>query len=78
MFAKLYEPEPGRQVLVKLDAGENCEPEVRIYCEPRDGGISSVMFGWEDNSEGWDKAYDYFNTMDEAEAVRLATKFIGF
>jgi len=39
MFAKLYETEDHGQILVKLDAGDVGQPEVRYYFEPKSLGV---------------------------------------
>jgi len=73
MFAKLYEPEPGRQVLVKLDTGDE-GPEVRTYCEPQNLGVCSIAGSWPDTDDGWTAAEKAFEEMTEERAVSLADK----
>jgi hypothetical protein len=38
MFAKLFEPISGHQVLVALLPDKEGCPEVRVHCEPEGGG----------------------------------------
>lgn len=73
MFAKLFEPQPGRQVLVKLDSGDY-GPEVRTYCEPANLGVCSIAESWPDTDEGWAAAEKVFEAMTEERAVLLADK----
>lgn len=70
-FAKLYEPTPGRQILVKLDAGD-AGPEVRIFAEPEGLGVCSAAFGFDDDDGGWNKAEKLFDDFDEEMAIKIA------
>ena len=67
MFAKLYETKLG-QILVKLDAGDETEAEVRFYTEPEGLGVCSLALGFND----WDKAEEAFKNVDEARALQVA------
>ena len=79
MFAKLFEPEPGRQILVKVAANDDDgTPEVRFYCEPEGLGVCTLAHVWHDNDEGWALAEAYFAKIDEevaVKAVELITRF---
>lgn len=66
MFAKLYGPDDD-QVLITFDEGED-GPEVRFSCQPQGLGVCSAAIHYEDNDDGWDKADDYFQSVDEGEA----------
>ena len=71
MFAKLYGTDAD-QVLVKLDAGENGNPEVRTYFKPDGLGVCSIAAEREDDSgASWDKAEKMF-----AEARAIAKKVV--
>ena len=72
MFAKLYGTDVD-QVLVKLAAGEDGNPEVRMYCQPEGLGVCSVAAGWDDDSDAsWDKAEKAFAEIDEFKAREWA------
>lgn len=79
IFAKLYKPRLGvdSQILVKLDKTW-FGPEVRIYHQPKDKGVCSVAFEWDDTDDGWDKAEKYFNSVDRDKSIELATKYLEF
>lgn len=72
MFAKLFEPVPGRQILVALLPGNEGCPEVSVRCEPEGRGVCHCIFGFKDTSEGWDKAEACFATYDVAKAMKIA------
>ena len=70
MFAKLFGPADD-QVLVKLDANAKTgEPEICIFFEPPGEPVRSIVLGFLNTEEGWDKAEAAFANMDEAEARR--------
>lgn len=72
MFAKLYETEVG-QILAKIDAGEDENPEVRVFFEPEVLGVCSLAFTFTEYSEDeqWDKLEDVFNGLDEGNLVAM-------
>jgi len=68
-FAKLYETDYG-QILVKLDAcSETAVPEVRFYVKPPGLGVCSLALKFKDTDEGWDKAEEAFDKINEPRAV---------
>lgn len=76
MFAKLYEPEKGQQILVKLDAGDE-GPEVRFYCQPEGLGVCSHAIGWDDTDEGWAEAEKAFSDITEETALEARDNMIA-
>lgn len=72
MFAKLFEPVPGQQILVALLPGNEGCPEVRVHCEPEGLGVCFATFGYKDTPEGWDKAEAYFATYDQEKSLKIA------
>jgi len=77
MFAKLYEPTPGNQVLVTLTRGDD-GPMLSIFCEPEGLGVCSSNLYWNDNDDGWDKAEKALAEMTEETAVSLTTTMREF
>lgn len=75
MFAKLYEPVEGQQILVKLEAGDD-GPEVRFYYEPEGFGVCSHAIGWADTDEGWAEAEKTFSEITEETAVEARDNMI--
>lgn len=72
MFAKLYGTDKD-QVLVKIDMGEEGNPEIRVYCVPEGLGVCSVALAWDDDTdESWDKAEKGFREMTEEKARGMA------
>jgi len=77
MFAKLYETELG-QILVKVDSGENSEPEVRIFFEPEGLGVCSTAFTFKgEEEEQWERADEAFEKLTEHMCVELVEEFIN-
>ncbi len=73
MFAKLFEPKPGHQILVKLAANDDDgKPEVRFYCGPEGLGVCASAYIWQDDNDGWDLAEAYFARVDEKEAIKIS------
>ena len=72
-FAKLFEFDDIGQVLVKRDTDENCEPEVRIYFEPKGFGVCATAFGFEadEKESASDKAERAFELVDRARAEAI-------
>ena len=77
MFAKLFEPEPGNQILVKFDESEDGGPEVRVFIKPEGLGVCSTAYCWEDSDEGWNLAKEAFVAFDEAMAKETRTNLIN-
>ena len=75
MFAKLYETEIG-QILVKQDTGEESQPEVRFFFEPKHLGVCSAALHFEDDDNGWDKAGKIFEKVDEEQAISFVKGFM--
>lgn len=77
-FAKIFEPEPNRQILVMLGSTDNNEPEVRVIFDPDAPHLisHSHTITWDDNEQGWTEAGMVFDDMDEAEAIKIATQAI--
>jgi hypothetical protein len=74
MYAKLFGPEDN-QVLVKLDANDEGNPEVRVFCKPVGLGVCSAAWGWNnDSDESWDKAEKSFAGIDQEQAISMAQK----
>jgi hypothetical protein len=74
MFAKLYGADKG-QVLVKLDTGEEGNPEVRVFFEPEQLGVCSCALSWDDDfTASWDKAEKVFAGIDETKARGMVAK----
>ena len=73
MFAKLFEPDLGKQILVKIDGGEE-GPEVRIFCEPEGLGVCSIAMMFPESDEGWEKAKKAFRNVNEEEAIKISEK----
>lgn len=71
MFAKLYEPVVGQQILVKLDEYDDGF-EVRVYCQPEGLGVCSTALKYPDTEGGWDKAQKAFDSMTEEKAIEIA------
>ena len=72
MFAKLFGPETD-QLLVKLDTDDEGNPEVRVYCQPKELGVCSVALSWDDDSdESWNRAEAAFAKIGEKEARGMA------
>lgn len=72
MFAKLYGRDTD-QVLVKLDMGEDANPEIRVYCVPEGLGVCSVALQWNDDTEeSWNEAENVFREMTEKKARGMA------
>lgn len=70
-FCKIYET-PDTQILVKLDSGDDGEPEVRLYFRPRpELGVCSQAFSFDDSDEGWDKAEQAYAMIDYAKATGI-------
>lgn len=70
MFAKLFETSDHGQILVKIDTNEKHNPEVRVYFEPPNAGVCSVVFQQEDDSdESWDKTENLFLEFTEEKAL---------
>ena len=72
MFAKLYTNE-NNQILVKIE-GADGGPEVRFYFEPKDLGVCSFALSFDDSDEGWDKAEEFFEKIDEKMAIETVEK----
>jgi len=72
-FAKLFEVPNIGQILVKLDHTlEGKAPEVRVFFQPKDLGVCSVAFKWDDNSDkSWEQAEAAFKRMNEKELVLI-------
>lgn len=77
MFAKLFGTDDD-QVLVKLDTNEETSnPEVRVYCQPKDLGVCSVALSWNDDTEeSLAKADKAFAGMTEEKARGIVAKVI--
>lgn len=75
-FAKLYETDQG-QILVKLDAEDGGgAPEVRFYVTPPGLGVCSIALKFKDSDEGWDKAEEAFDIIDEARAIAAVAEVV--
>lgn len=72
-FCKIFEDETIGQILVKLDQSEDCKPEIRFYCQPKDLGVCSLALIFVDTDEGWDKAETTFKLIDKAKAVEIVS-----
>jgi hypothetical protein len=71
MFAKLFGTDAD-QVLVKIDSGEDGNPEIRFYCEPEGFGICSAAVSFKDDSEkSWNSAKGLFDSIDDAKAKSM-------
>jgi len=74
MFAKLYGTDKD-QVLVKIDAGEDGNPEIRVFFSPEELGVCSCALQWEDDTDAsWDKAEAAFEQIDEKGARDMAAQ----
>jgi hypothetical protein len=74
MFAKLFETDDN-QVLVKIDSGEDGNPEIRFYCEPEGFGICSAAVSFKDDSyKSWNSAKRLFDSIDAAKAQCMGEK----
>ena len=74
MFAKLFGTDAD-QVLVKIDSGEDGNPEIRFYCEPEGFGICSAAVSFKDDSEkSWNSARGMFDSIDAARAKTMGEK----
>ena len=71
MFAKLYGSDDN-QLLVKFDANQDGEPELRFYVEPKDLGVCSMAISYNNTPKDWDKAEKVFVEMTEEHARQLA------
>jgi len=74
-FAKLFDTDHG-QILVKLDAGEEAEPEVRFYVKPDGLGVCSLALKFKDTDEGWDAAELVFDKIDKERAIAAVADVI--
>lgn len=75
-FAKLYGEGDG-QILVKVDSGENGDPEVRFYFQPEDLGVCSFSMHFEDSDDGRDAAEAAFGRVTHESARELINKQFG-
>lgn len=73
MFAKIFETEKYGQILLKFDANENGNPEIRAYIQPKDLGVCSLAASADnDDDETWDEFENVFlNEFNEEEAIEL-------
>lgn len=77
MFAKIFGPDED-QVLVKIDTGENNNPEVRVYFKPEGLGVCSFSCDWDDDSdESWELAERYFNIIKEQDVRDIINQIIA-
>ena len=72
-FAKLFESEKYGQILVKVDADDECHPEVRFYCIPGDLGVCSLAITFEDSDGGWEEADKSFKQIDIEKAEKMVS-----
>lgn len=77
MFAKIFESESMGQLLAKVDANDEGEPEVRLFFEPPGLGVCSLASVFSDDSDGWDKADKLFESMDLLFAENMARPVMG-
>lgn len=77
MFAKLFGKDDD-QVLVKLDSdSETGNPEVRVYCQPKNLGVCSCALGWDnDSTDSWGKAEKAFEEMTEEKARHIVATLV--
>lgn len=71
MFAKLYETKEYGQVLVKIDRGDDGDPEVRTYFQPVSLGVCSLAITFDDTDGGWGRAEKMFDNMTEESAKSM-------
>jgi hypothetical protein len=72
-FAKLFGTGDD-QVLVMIQGGEEGDPEVRTFFQPKDLGVCSVAMKFTDSDAGWDSAEAAFDKIDEAKARAIVDK----
>ncbi len=67
-FAKLFEKN-GKQVLVKVDQGDDEKPEVSFFFKPKGLGVCSIaMECVGDSEESWEKANKFLDEIGEEKA----------
>jgi hypothetical protein len=81
-FAKLF-GSGDEQLLVKKDADQKGNPEVRFYFVPKQPeglGVCSIAIGWKDDSEtSWDQCDKAFASVTEQGArERIESAFAKF
>lgn len=76
-FAKLFESEAYGQILVKVDANDKGEPEVRYFFQPEGLGVCSCAASFTDDDAGWDKAETLFAAVDVAQAEVMVAGVIN-
>ncbi|MDO8769558.1 MAG: hypothetical protein Q7K57_12810 [Burkholderiaceae bacterium] len=83
-FAKIFESPKYGQILFVIDQGDDLEPVLRCSVQPPDMGICSHVFGFENDSDGHEKAEKAFEnlTLELAETAakavfELVTDWVG-
>ena len=77
MFAKLFE-RGERQVLVKIDQGDDLKPEVRFFTEPDDFGVCSAAISFKDDSDkSWEDAEKIFDRANEKNSFEFVDSFLS-
>jgi hypothetical protein len=75
-FAKIFRFESVGQVLFTLDTDDDDFPEINVRIASRHGLVPEIrMSGWsKDVDECWDIAEKKFVSIDQDEALRIATE----
>lgn len=75
-FAKLFYFASVGQVLITLDASDDCSPEINVRISSRYGLTPQItMSGWSEYIDwNWDIAEQKFESIDEDEALKIATE----
>ena len=67
-FGKIFEVDGVGQVLVKLGADDNGNPELRWYAEMPGLGVCEIAVEFKDTEQGWNEAETAFEKADQAAA----------
>lgn len=75
-FAKLFETKEYGQILVKIDANDEGDPEVRFFAEPPLLGVCSWAVSFE-GMDAWARAEAAFEGVTEEKALKAASHLFG-
>lgn len=76
-FAKLFHTEECGQITVIMQANDEDKPEVRFLFKPEGLGVCSIAPSFDDSDAGWNACEQFFNSIDEEQAVKWVVEMSG-
>lgn len=76
-FAKLFNTKEHGQIVVIMQANDEDKPEVRFFFKPEDLGVCSVAPSFDDSDVGWDACEQFFDSINEEQAIKLIVEISG-